>query len=112
MLPVLLERDAVSCDLTPRPAPLLNAWCELHGEDLSGRCPRSRVGLPPDPEGKGADSSWLTWTPSSPHFTLWSTTFASPARRKENPVPKPPSPQEVRSSPSPSSPGGPGSPAR
>jgi hypothetical protein len=50
-------------------------------------------------------------TPSSPHFTLRSTTFASPARRKENPVPKPPSPQ-VRSSPSPSSPGGPGSPAR
>jgi hypothetical protein len=38
----------------------LNAWCELHGEDLSGRCPRSRVSLPPDPEGKGADSSWLT----------------------------------------------------
>src|SRR3954453_15979787 len=33
----------------------LIAWCELGGENLSGRCPRSRVGLLPDPEGKGTD---------------------------------------------------------
>src|SRR5215208_8510892 len=55
----------------------LNAWCELSLEDLSGRCPRTRVGLLTNPEGKGTDSSWLTWTPSSPHFTSWSTIFAS-----------------------------------
>src|ERR671911_2061798 len=24
----------------------LNAWCELHGEDLRGRCPHLKVGLP------------------------------------------------------------------
>jgi hypothetical protein len=30
----------------------LNAWCELSGEGLSGRCQRFRVGLPPVPEGK------------------------------------------------------------
>src|SRR5215218_2259217 len=89
----------------------LNAWCELFVEDLSGRCPHLRVSLPPDPKGKGTDSSCLTWTPSSPHFTLRSTTFASPVRRKRSPVPKPPSVQ-VRSSPSPSSPGGRDSPAR
>jgi hypothetical protein len=35
----------------------LNAWCELSGESLSGRCPPFRVGLPPRPEGKGTDSS-------------------------------------------------------
>jgi hypothetical protein len=68
---------------------------------LSGRCPRSKVGLLPDPPGKGTDSSCSTWTPSSPHFTSRSTTFASPARRKVSPVPKPPSAQ-VKSSPSPS----------
>ena len=38
----------------------LNAWCELHGEDLSGRCPHIRVGLPTSPEGKGADSTCST----------------------------------------------------
>jgi len=36
----------------------LNAWCELLGESLSGRCPPFRVGLLPDPQGKGTDSSW------------------------------------------------------
>jgi cytochrome c-type biogenesis protein len=30
----------------------LNAWCELPVRNLSGRCPHSRVGLPPNPEGK------------------------------------------------------------
>jgi len=30
----------------------LNAWCELSVEDLRGGCPRSRVGLLPDPQGK------------------------------------------------------------
>src|SRR5215207_8635843 len=54
-----------------------NAWCELSFEDLRGRCPRTRVGLLTNPEGKGADSSCLTWTPSSLHFTSWSTIFAS-----------------------------------
>jgi magnesium transporter len=33
----------------------LNAWCELSVADLSGRCPRARVGLLPDPQGKGTD---------------------------------------------------------
>src|SRR5215207_7537968 len=59
----------------------LNAWCELSIEDLRGRCPRSRVGLLPHPEGKGTDPSCSTWTPSSPHFTLWSTTSATPIRQ-------------------------------
>src|SRR5215207_9073159 len=31
----------------------LNAWCELFGRNLSGRCPQIRVGLLTDPEGKG-----------------------------------------------------------
>src|SRR5215210_424150 len=53
---------------------LLNAWCELSVRDLRGRCPRTRVGLLTDPEGKGTDSSWSTWTPSSPHSTSWRTT--------------------------------------
>ena len=35
----------------------LNAWCELPVRSLSGRCPHSRVGLPPNPEGKGTDPS-------------------------------------------------------
>src|SRR5215212_10639643 len=60
---------------------LLNAWCELSDEDLSGRCPRFRVGLPPVPEGKGTDSSCSTWTPSSLYSTLRSTTSARPARQ-------------------------------
>jgi hypothetical protein len=47
------------CTLARR-ARSLNAWCELHGEDLSGRCPRIRVGLPTSPEGKGADSTCST----------------------------------------------------
>ncbi len=55
----------------------LNVWCELHGKDLSGRCPRHRVGLPPDPTGKGTDSSCSTWTPSSPHFMSWLMTSSS-----------------------------------
>ena len=38
-------------------------------------------GLLTDPEGKGTDSSWSMWTPSSLHFTLWSTTFATPTRQ-------------------------------
>ncbi|MGF1470283.1 MAG: hypothetical protein ACFB50_00900, partial [Rubrobacteraceae bacterium] len=50
-------------------AVILNVWCELSVRDLSGRCPRSKVGLLTDPEGKGTDSSCSTWTPSSPHFT-------------------------------------------
>ena len=60
----------------------LNAWCELPVGNLSGRCPPSRVGLLPVPEGKGTDSSWSMWTPSSPHFTLRSTTSATPIRQK------------------------------
>src|SRR5215211_9220019 len=33
----------------------LNAWCELSARNLSERCPRTRVGLLTDPEGKGTD---------------------------------------------------------
>jgi predicted ATPase len=63
----------------------LKAWCELFGRKLSGRCPRIRVGLPiPIPEGKGTDSSWSMWTPSSPYSTSWSTTSASPVRKRNN----------------------------
>ena len=62
----------------------LNAWCELFGQELSGRCPRIRVGLPiPIPEGKGTDS-WSMWTPSSPYSTSWSTTSASPVRKRNS----------------------------
>src|SRR5919112_2459714 len=72
----------------------LNAWCELGGEDLSGRCPRLRVGLPPDPVGKGTDPC-STWTPSSPHSTSSSTTSASPTAPNGDVVPAqiPPFPQ-------------------
>lgn len=31
----------------------LNAWCEFHGEDLSEKCARPKVGLFADPIGKG-----------------------------------------------------------
>src|SRR5215217_1199155 len=55
----------------------LTPWCELGAEDLSGRCSRLRVSLPPHPLGKGTDSC-LTWTPFSPHSTSSSMTFASP----------------------------------
>src|SRR5215204_991227 len=61
----------------------LNAWCELSGEDLRGRCPFARVGLLTDPQGKGTDSSWSMWTPSSPYSTLSQTTSATPIRQKE-----------------------------
>src|SRR5918995_5687106 len=71
----------------------LNAWCELSVGNLSGRCPHARVGLPPDPLGKGTNSSWSMWTPSSPHSTLWLTTSATPILRKSDPAPKPPSPK-------------------
>jgi hypothetical protein len=42
------------------PAPSLvfslsNAWCELSTRNLSGRCPRTKVGLLTHPEGKGTD---------------------------------------------------------
>src|SRR5215212_7844531 len=67
----------------------LNAWCELFGEDLRGRCPRTRVGLLTNPQGKGTDS-WSMWTPSSPHFTLWSTTSASLIRQRRSQVRKHP----------------------
>src|SRR5918994_5689816 len=88
----------------------LNAWCELPVGNLSGRCPPSRVGLLPDPQGKGTDSSCSTWTPSSPHSTLRWTTSATLNRQKSGPAPNPPSPK-ARSSPWPSSPGGPALPA-
>jgi DNA-binding NarL/FixJ family response regulator len=98
--------------LTSREVEVLNAWCELSIEDLRGRCPRTRVGLLTNPEGKGTDSSCLTWTPSSPHFTSWSTIFASLiGAYGADPVLMPPS-VVARSSPSLSSPAGPGSPAK
>ena len=91
------------------PTLCLNAWCELSSEKLRGRCPNSRVGLLPDPQGKGTYSSWSMWTPSSPHSTSWPTTFASPIcqqrqhlrsqARKLHCV-------QARSSPWPCSPGG------
>src|SRR5215211_6074139 len=71
---------------------LLNAWCELAAQNLSGRCPPARVGLLPDPEGKGTVPSCSTWTPSSPHFTSWWTTSATPSRPKGGPGPRRPSP--------------------
>src|SRR5918993_1804191 len=59
----------------------LNAWCELSARNLRGRCPFARVGLLTDPQGKGTDSSWSIWTPSSLHFTLWWTTSATLIRQ-------------------------------
>src|SRR5215216_5744085 len=56
----------------------LNAWCELHGEDLSGRYPHIRVGLPTSPEGKGADSTCSMWTPSSPYSTSFVDDLCQP----------------------------------
>jgi hypothetical protein len=58
-----------------------NAWCELSARNLRGRCPFARVGLLTDPQGKGTDSSWSIWTPSSLHFTLWWTTSATLIRQ-------------------------------
>src|SRR5215204_6583560 len=72
----------------------LNAWCELSGEDLRGRCPFARVGLLTDPQGKGTDSSWSMWTPSSPYSTLSQTTSATPIRQKRGPARSPPSERE------------------
>src|SRR5215210_6190623 len=46
---------AIASRWMSRSGKLLNAWCELQVEDLSGRCPRARVGLPPHPTGKGTD---------------------------------------------------------
>src|SRR5215217_8909016 len=88
----------------------LTPWCELGAEDLSGRCSRLRLSLPPHPLGKGTDSC-LTWTPFSPHSTSSSMTFASPTvPNSDGPVPRPPFPQ-ARSSPFLSSPDGRDSPA-
>jgi len=83
----------------------LDAWCELSGKDLRGRCPFARVGLLPDPEGKGTDSSWSMWTPSSPDFTLRWTTSATPSRQPRSQVREHPC-VRARSSPWPSSLGG------
>src|SRR5829696_4939400 len=64
----------------------LNVWCELLERKLRGRCPPIRVGLPmPFPERKGTVLSWSTWTPSSPHSTLLSTTSASPDCKNNTP---------------------------
>jgi hypothetical protein len=89
----------------------LNAWCELPVQNLSGRCPHSRVGLPPNPQGKGTDPSCSMWTPSSLHSTLWWTTSASPTLQKGSQDHTHVS-VRARSSPSPCSPAGRGSPAR
>src|SRR5918994_2029094 len=90
----------------------LNAWCELHGEGLSGRCPRIRVGLLTSPEGKGADSTCSMWTPSSPYSTSsWMTSASLTPPNSDAPDRQPPSPR-AKSSPWPSSLGGRGSPAR
>src|SRR5215208_1761288 len=70
----------------------LNAWCELSTRNLSGRCPRTKVGMPPDPEGKGTDPCSM-WTPSSLHSTSWSTTSATASRQKGGPARKLPSPR-------------------
>src|SRR5215216_1022663 len=76
---------------------------------LSGRCPHPRVGLLPDPQGKGTELLCSMWTPSSPHCTLWSTTSATPiyqqrhylrSQAREHPC------VQARSSPWPSSLGG------
>src|ERR687898_1288635 len=90
----------------------LNAWCELHGEGLSGRCPRIRVGLLTSPEGKGADSTCSMWTPSSPYSTSsWMTSASLTPPNSDAPDRQPPS-ARANSSPWPSSLGGRGSPAR
>jgi hypothetical protein len=66
-LPVVVSTLAIAALFSP-----LNVWCELLERKLSGRCPPIRVGVPmPFPEGKGTVLSWSTWTPSSPHSTLW-----------------------------------------
>src|SRR5829696_4773079 len=91
---------------------LLDAWCELSIEDLRGRCPRTRVGLLTNPEGKGTDCSCSTWTPSSPHFTSSSMNFATLIKPNgADPVLMPLS-VVARSSPSLSSAGGLDSPAK
>src|SRR5215211_3129202 len=46
----------------------LNAWCELFGQNLSGRCPQIRVGLLTNPEGKGPTPYARCGHP--PHHTL------------------------------------------
>src|SRR5919112_1486582 len=102
----------VIAPVPPRETRHLNAWCELGGEDLSGWCQRLRVGLPPDPQGKGTDSACSTWTPSSPHSSSSSTIFASLGPPNSAPPDRRPPSARARSSPSLSSPAGPGSPAK
>jgi len=67
---VLCPNHHALCDLRAIELDLkgLNAWCELSVGNLSGRCPRSKVGLLTDPEGKEP-------TPHArrghlPHYTL------------------------------------------
>src|SRR5215216_7609473 len=60
----------------------LNAWCELFGQNLSGRCPQIRVGLLTNAEGKGP-------TPYArcghlPHHTLRYGRRLLPLPRAEN----------------------------
>ena len=60
---------------------------------MSGRCPRTKVGLPPDPVGKGTDPCSM-WTPSSAHSTSSLMTSAAPtAPNSDAPAPRPPFPR-------------------
>src|SRR5215203_185790 len=91
-MPAALVAEATS-NMLRAVAQALNAWCELSGEDLRGRCPFARVGLLTDPQRKGTDSSWSMWTPSSPYSTLSQTTSATPIRQKRGQARSPPSPR-------------------
>src|SRR5215204_5195852 len=91
-MPAALVAEATS-NMLRAVAQALNAWCELSGEDLRGRCPFARVGLLTDPQRKGTDSSWSMWTPSSPYSTLSQTTSATPIRQQRGPARSPPSPR-------------------
>ena len=94
-----------SDERSPAESGLLNAWCGLSTRNMSGRCLRTKVGLPPDPEGKGTELLCSMWTPSSLHSTSSSTTSATPGRRKGGSAPGHPSPT-LRSLPWSSSLGG------
>jgi hypothetical protein len=58
-------------------------------EDLRGRCLRSRVGLLPDPQGKGTEHLCSMWTPSSQSLYV----MVDDLCHSHSPTPKKPGPQ-------------------
>src|SRR5918997_6230344 len=112
---LIAPHECLALQQSLRPSTLvhLNAWCELHGEDLSGRCPRIRVGLPTSSQGNDptlharSKDTFLTIL----YVTAWMTSASLTPPNSDAPDCQPPS-ARAKSSLWPSSLGGRGSPAR